>query len=280
MKKVKLIVLSLLTLAMLAGCSGNKDKQLDEILKSGKLIVTTSPDYPPMEFFGDDGEVYGSDILLAQFIADELGVELVIETMEFGATYTALDFNKANLSISGYGWQDDRMDAYEFSDAYNDTDDSESSCQGLIIKTADLDKYTSFEAMDGIRVAAQVNSMQEAYTKAQVPNVQLVSVQTIDVAMMSLNTDKADAVAVSCNIAKAYSISDPELSKATVEFDLGSDAMHPGNFVLAKKGETSLIAKVNEILKKVNDEGLYIQWDLDAKAKALEFGIDFESDSE
>ena len=279
---MKAILLTLLTSCLLlTGCSQKEapetsKNKLESILDSGKLTVTLSPDYPPMEFLDKNGNPVGSDVALAQFIADELGVELVIETMEFGATYTALDFDKADLSISGYGWQQDRQEAYELSIAYNNTEDSESSCQGLIIRAEDDDKYQTLTDFSGTKVAAQVNSIQEAYTTAQIPDVQLESVQTIDVAMMSLATKKVDAVAISCNVAKGYELSDSLLKKALPEFDLGDDALHPGNYILAKKGETELIEKVNEILEKVNNQKLYETWDKEAKDLAKTMGINFE----
>ena len=45
---------------------------------------------------------------------------------------------------------------------------------------------------------------------------------------------------------------------------------YAGNVIAAKKGETALIEKVNEILTDVNETGKFVEWDKAAKAKARE----------
>ena len=67
---------------------------LDEIKASGELHITLSPDFAPMEFIDsskDGQEQYvGLDVFLAKYIADYIGVELVIEPMSFDACQTAV----------------------------------------------------------------------------------------------------------------------------------------------------------------------------------------------
>lgn len=105
MKKLLALILATLTMtSVLAGCSngeGNSSStpsegssqsssggvdRLEKIKSSGKLVFVTSPDYAPYEFIdlekmGQGDEQYvGSDIELAKYIADSLGVELVINS--------------------------------------------------------------------------------------------------------------------------------------------------------------------------------------------------------
>ena len=70
-----------------------KDTKITTVTE-GKLTVAISPDFAPMEFVdptktGQDMFV-GFDPILAQYIADELGLELVIMDMEFDAVVEAL----------------------------------------------------------------------------------------------------------------------------------------------------------------------------------------------
>ena len=74
----KLIALLLAALVMTLSLSGLAAGRLEAIKAAGKLVVGTSPDYAPYEFLDTDGKPVGSDITFAQFIADKLGVELVI----------------------------------------------------------------------------------------------------------------------------------------------------------------------------------------------------------
>ena len=95
---------------------------LEKIKADGVLTVALSPDFSPMEFVdssktGQDQYV-GFDITLAKYIAENLGVELVIEPMGFDASQTAVYTGSVPMSISGYSWTEDRAENYELSDYY------------------------------------------------------------------------------------------------------------------------------------------------------------------
>ena len=53
---------------------------LDKVLKAGKLVVSTDPDYPPQSALKPDGTFEGFDIDVANEIAKRLGVEVEFET--------------------------------------------------------------------------------------------------------------------------------------------------------------------------------------------------------
>ena len=94
----------------------------EELIESGKLIVATSTDYAPYEFIdltkeGQDKFV-GADITLAKYIANKLGLELEIKSMNFDVVLTALDSDKADLAISGFTYSDSRAASYLFSESY------------------------------------------------------------------------------------------------------------------------------------------------------------------
>ena len=85
MKKLFLGAMALLAAVTLVACGSKKDAY-ESIKENKKLVVAVSPDYAPFEFKtlvdGKD-QVVGSDIKLAQAIADELGVKLEVTTMSF-----------------------------------------------------------------------------------------------------------------------------------------------------------------------------------------------------
>lgn len=91
---------------------GNPANRLEEILQRGKLIVATSPDFAPQEFIDDSKkgqeQYVGSDILMAQYIADQLGVELEIQAMDFAMVLSSVDLGESDMAISGFGWKEDR----------------------------------------------------------------------------------------------------------------------------------------------------------------------------
>ena len=115
---------------------------LDQIKADGVLYVTLSPDFAPMEFVDsskDGQEQYvGFDVTLAKYIADYIGVDLVIEPMSFDACQTAVYTGSVPMSISGYSWTEERGENYEISDYYY-AGDNETE-QVILIKKTDADK--------------------------------------------------------------------------------------------------------------------------------------------
>ena len=108
------MVLGTMSLLVLAGCGNTSgtansaaaeaDGALQEIKDSGKLVVGTCADYPPYEWhLVQDGEdkIIGFDIDIAQAIADELGVELEVQDMDFDGLIPALSTGKIDMIISG-----------------------------------------------------------------------------------------------------------------------------------------------------------------------------------
>ena len=98
----KLIALSLvliLALSCMAGCSV-QGKTLAQVKSAGKLVVATSPDFPPFESL-EDGEVVGIEVDILQYIAKELGVELEIVQMEFDAVLVGIQSAKYDCGMSG-----------------------------------------------------------------------------------------------------------------------------------------------------------------------------------
>lgn len=285
MKKLLTATITCLLAITLAACSSNGDGQstapqnkLEEIQQKGKLVMAVSPDFPPFEFIdntktGTD-QYIGADIELGKYIAEKLGVEFEIKAMDFTAVLSSVSLGNADVAISGFGWREDREESFELSHGYNK--DGEASCHGFLIKKSDASKYTTLEDLANATIAAQVSSLQEGYTKEQLPNATLQEVTTLDIGVMSLETGKVDALACTCELAKGYASANENLVKAEAEFDITYDSIHEGNVVAVQKGQTELIEKINEIIDEVNEKGLYDQWNTEAKATAKELGIEFE----
>ncbi len=238
---------------------------LKRVLDNGVLVVGTSPDYPPAEFVDlVSGEYKGTEILLANYIANSLGVELKIEAMDFGAILAAADTGKVDLAISGYGYKADRAEQYELSHGYSGT--SAASHHTIAVRTEDLDKYNSLEDFTGIKIDAQVNSLQQMYVEDQLKDVELSLVTTLDQAIMELVGGKIDAVALDATTARNYAEqSDGKIVsmfvEKGVEFDLSLYSDFKGNVAAAKKGDgAQLIEVVNQIIDQITADGTYSTW--------------------
>ncbi len=114
----------------------NENGKLDEILAMGdedftpvtsaaldndkadkQFVVATNAAFPPFE--AKDGDKFvGIDIEIAKYIADKLGLELVIQDMDFDAVVTSVGKNGVDVGMSGLTINNERKQSVNFSDAY------------------------------------------------------------------------------------------------------------------------------------------------------------------
>ena len=241
---------------------------LDEIKASGELHITLSPDFAPMEFIDsskDGQEQYvGLDVFLAKYIADYIGVKLVIEPMSFDACQTAVYTASVPMSVSGYVWTEERAESYEISNYYYDGDNKIEPV--ILIRTADAEKYTSSEDFNGVDVGAQNASLQMQLVTSQLPDANPVAVGDVGTGVLELQNGSIEALAVAKGNAEIIMDANPDLVLCPWEFTITEET--EAFVILITKGETALLNVVNEALAKAYSEGMYGAWHDEAVALA------------
>ena len=275
MKKffVLLMALSMLLSMTACGASGSGDEL--KTITEGKLTVALSPDFAPMEFVdptkeGQDMYV-GFDVTLAKFIAENLGLELVIMPMSFDACQTAVYAGTVDMSISGFSWTEEREQNYNMSDYYHAGDNEDE--QVLITLASNGDKFATAEGLKGAKIGAQNASLQQSLTAEQLPDSELVIFTDIGTGVLQLKNGDFDCIAVAAGNGDAIIASNPEIAMSGFKFVV--DEKYTGNVILLQKGADALTEAVNNILEKA--EQYYEKWYNDAKSTA---GIDVSYDDE
>lgn len=237
---------------------------LEKIKADGVLTVALSPDFSPMEFVDSSKtgqeQYVGFDITLAKYIAENLGVELVIEPMGFDASQTAVYTGSVPMSISGYSWTEERAQNYELSDYYYAGENE--TRQALLIKKENADKYASPEDLAGQDVGAQNASLQMQLVTEQLVGANPVAIGDITVGVMELKSGNIEALAVAYGNAEMIVDANPDLVICTWEFDVKAE--YAANVIMMQKGETELLDAVNAILAQAKDSNLYDGWYKDA----------------
>lgn len=108
MKKVQLILMVLLGVAAMMGCSHSPEgvaadsasPSLDRIVQRGELVVGTAASMPPMNMTTAAGEVIGLEVDIANLIAAGMGVRLRLEVMPFSELLPALEAQKVDMVLS------------------------------------------------------------------------------------------------------------------------------------------------------------------------------------
>jgi len=249
------------------------DSRLAKVLASGKLMVGTSPDFAPMEFkdvtkTGDEQYV-GSDMAMARYIAEAMGLELEIKAMEFSAIQQAVNSGTIDCGISGFAYTEERAANYGTSVLYNITAEDEGHT--LLVKKGLGANYDEAADFTGKKVLAQNASLQQSLVMEQLPtDIQFQPVTTVTDGVLMLINDKADALAVSWDNGEMLIDAYPDVEFTTFKFDHSDD----GNIILMKKGEDELINAINEVLAEINESGIYDVWTEEAQALAESLGIE------
>lgn len=279
MKKIISLVLALITVfatLVFAGCATtNKEyapygKCLEKIKaptgKTDTLTVAMSPDFAPMEFVyvsGAKSEVVGFDVLLANYLAKELGMNLEIKTLSFDAAQAAVQTGSANIGISGFSWTENRSENYEITDWY---EAGENETEQVFITTkANAGKFKTVDDCKGLKIGYQGESLQQELVvsvfkdKVADRNSQFVPYVDLGTAVEALKTGKIDVLAVAKGNGDSIIANAPD-AIAFSGFEFEVDDVFKNNVCLIAKGNTDLLNKVNAALAKAKSEGLYSQW--------------------
>lgn len=229
--------------------NGESTDLLEKIQEKGKVVVGMSADYAPYEFhyIDENGEdvIGGFDVDIANDIADSLGVELVIQEMDFDALVAALPAGKVDLVISGMNPTEERAKVVDFSEIYYN------SQHGILVRSEDVDKYQTFADLEGVKVGAQLGSTQEQIARDEIPNVDLQLLNNVNNLILELKAGKVDAVIMEKPVAEMATKSNPELAVGNPVYEDKTG----GNAVGMAKNNPELLAKINEVIKELNESG-------------------------
>ncbi|MDE6764391.1 MAG: basic amino acid ABC transporter substrate-binding protein [Oscillospiraceae bacterium] len=220
---------AVMTLSM-AGC-GEKKKDV--------LVMATNAEFPPYEYREGD-QIVGIDAEIAQAIADDLGLELVIEDMAFDSLIAAVQSGKADMVLAGMTVREDRLENVNFSDPYT------TAAQVVIVK--DGSSVTSPADLVGKKVGVQLGTTGDSYAE----DIEDVTVERFNKgfeAVQSLLQDKVDAVIIDREPAKVFVSENEGLIILDEEYTLEDYA------IAIAKENNELLEQVNASLAKLKESG-------------------------
>lgn len=246
--------------------------RLAKIKAAGKITMATSPDFAPFEFediSSGEKKIVGSDIELGKYIAEKLGVELVIEPMDFAACEAAVSTGAVDMSISGYSPTPERAENMGMTHTYQ-YEEGDGKSQGLLVKKDRAEELSTKEAFAGKKIAAQNGALQQGLVKEQLPDAAMETIKNVNDGVMMLETGKIDALAVATSVGEQYLKNHPDL----VMSDFYFTQEDTGNVILIPKEDQDLIDAINPIMDEIEEKGLYVQWYQDALKLAESLGLD------
>lgn len=156
MKKIVSLILALALICgaalTLASC-GAKGKTLAEVKEAGKLVVATSPDFPPFESI-EGNKVVGIEVDILELICAALEVDLEIVQMDFDAVLLGVQSAKYDCGMSGITITEERKNNMLFTAPYYN------AAQVIVVKAgSDIDGKADLE---GKTVSVQTGTTAES----------------------------------------------------------------------------------------------------------------------
>lgn len=271
MKKIMKTFLLLITGFILVACGNSENGEgqdaLAQIEDRGVLNIGTSPDYPPMEFYvlddNGDRQIVGSDIDLAQAIADEIGVDLEITATDFNGVLANVQTGSVDFGISGFTWTQERDEVMQSSIGY--LQESSLGFQGIMMQEGFTDQFESLEDIEeaDLVLGAQGGSIQYELAQGLTSEENIKQYSTLDVGLAALNEGDIDAMIVATSSAEPMLLTFPNLTILPQEtFDLDPENMYSTNVIAFPLGEEyeSLIEVADQVIQENIDNGNIEKW--------------------
>ena len=269
MKKFIALLLAMVMVFALCACGNDNAKDndgdqvkdyssmtLDELkaelktVEDGKLTVATSPDFAPYEFYSldanGDATLAGFDIAFAQYIADKLGLELNIITMDFDGTLAELQAKNVDIGMAGYSPDPKRESIMSFTKIYY------KGGQSFVTSKAKADEITSLETANNAKykIGAQTGSIQYDLAEANTPDADNIGLTKVPDIIAEVISGKLDGAFMETIVAKAYQAQYEDL---VIVCDVPYE--QEGSAIGVNKDNEVLLAALNLIIDEAIDDG-------------------------
>ena len=216
-------------------------------INEGQLIMATNAYFPPYEYYEGE-EIVGIDAEIAAAVAERLGLELVIEDIEFDSIIAGIQTGKYDIGLAGMTVTEDRLQSVNFSTPYA------TGIQSIIV--AEGSPITSIDDLlegDYI-VGVQSGTTGDIYMSSS-PEDGGVGEDRVDRyskgndAVLALMQGKVDAVVIDNQPAIAFVDANEGLMILETPYTVEDYAM-----AIAKEN-TALLEQVNAILAELEADG-------------------------
>ena len=221
-------------------------------IEEGKLIMSTNATFPPYEMVADGEGVNGSgfegiDVEIAYALADKLGLELVIDDMDFDAALMAVQNNSADMMLAGLSYSEERDEVVDFSDPYA------TGVQVVIVKEG---SGVTMDNLGEYMIGTQRGTTGFIYASDTPENGgygedHVIGYDSGVTAVQELINGTIDAVIIDQQPAEAYVAANP---------DAGLTILH-GNWVeedyclAVDEGNTALLDALNTAMNELKSDG-------------------------
>jgi len=209
-------------------------------VEAGKLIMSTNAAFPPYEMVADDGSYEGIDVEVAGAIAEKLGLELVVDDMDFDAALLAVQQNKSDIVMAGVTVTEDRQLIMNFSDSYA------TGVQVVIVKEG---SDVTLDNLGEKMIGTQRGTTGYIYTSGDYGDDHVTAYDNGASAVQALLNGQVDCVVIDSAPAEAFVAANAGLTILDTEYVTENYAIG------VNKDNTALLDAINQALAELTADG-------------------------
>ena len=209
-------------------------------IEAGKLIMSTNAAFPPYEMVADDGSFEGIDVEIAGAVAKKLGLELVVDDMDFDAALLAVQQGKSDIVMAGVTVNEDRELVMNFSDTYS------KGVQVVIVKEG---SDVTLDNLGDQMIGTQRGTTGYIYTSGDYGEDHVTAYDNGASAVQALMNGQVDCVVIDSAPAQAFVEANPGLTILDTEYTSEDYAIG------MNKDNTALLEAVNAALAELTADG-------------------------
>ena len=208
-------------------------------VEAGKLHMSTNAAFPPYEMTADDGSFVGIDVEVATAIAEKLGLELVVDDMDFDAALTAAQQNKSDMVMAGVTVTDERLAVMDFSDSY---------ATGVQVVIVPEGSDITLDNLGDQQIGTQRGTTGNIYCTDDYGEEHVVAYDNGITAVQALQNGQVDCVVIDSAPAQALVEANPGLTILDTEYVTE-------NYAIGFPKNSDLLPAVNEALAELIEDG-------------------------
>ena len=255
-----LIALSLMAAACQTAAPTAAPDLMADVISRGVLRVSTDPNYAPQSFLNDQGQLDGFDVDVAKEVAKRLGVQVEFVTPDWDTITAGHWGDRWDVSIGSMTPLEDRVQVLWFSEPYY-----YSPAQFAVLESSPL---TKVEELNGKTVCAAAATTYLYYLQNdgslsligekvvyQVTGAQIVTYPTDQECAQAWAAGRMDFEAWLTNSTTILGAQEGGVKVKTLGDPVYYEALAIAIDRSHSKDPTSLVAKLNEIVTAMRDDG-------------------------
>lgn len=215
------------------------------LINDGKLTVAASLDFPPFENLNGD-KPEGFEVDLMGLLAEELGVEVnYLPSTKFDTIVPLIKTGgKADVGVSGFTINDERLEQVDFTDTICDVNQSVT-----VLKDSGI---TDVAQLEGKKVGAQTGTTGYEWAAENIKDVEMVGFDEMTAVFAALQSGQIDAIAVDWPVANYY------VKTAYTDCEIIKEIPTGEQYAIAVSKENPELTKaLNKAIKAVRENGKY-----------------------